>query len=524
MDDFFDSEEEEFEDIEVSELVHRYEQMLRNNGSIYLTLDDYEQLFAYYMMIENDAGMYSDHPADVNMKMAASILKYGMRQYPNSHVLQMFKIYYKYEKGDYSIFDVVKLLGQIEIPEYDRMNTGFCKGRIYKAIGANHAAVPVFEELLEFAHTKGDKIDIYSELISIITFVDEENIDRISYYLEKVTALDPLSELEYLTQIEYSYGKSETILAILERYVNRHLFSMNAWSVLGKKYCYHSRYEEAVDAYKKAIALSDKKNEGKLFISIGDAYKGWEKKEKALEYYLEAMPYWSLKNKDMLSLVSNIASLYFETGQSEQAGYYYNLSIEANPNDTNALYYLGVIYYEKNEYDLAIHYLERARRFNMKTVKETKVPCNTRVLFLLSKCMIRMDRSDEMEKIFEQMSKYFYYNIDFWLVYAEYYAMMNNYGTAMRILDKGIPVLVEAFREIEKEYEITISLTGDVKLLYRKANYCFIAGHTDCGMSCLKKALMIDVEDVQDFLEYDKQTAELPEVIEIIKEFTNKNR
>jgi tetratricopeptide (TPR) repeat protein len=520
MDDFFDSEEEEFEDIEVPELVHRYEQMIENHSTMYLSLDDYAQLFAYYMMIDNDTGMYSNHPEEVNMEMAASVLSYGMRQYPASPVLQMYRIYYKYQQRVYNIHETLELLAQVEIPEYDMLDIGFCKGRIYMAIGAASAAIYTFEKLLKFARTKGDKIDIYREIISSIRFEDEDNIDKISHYLEKIITLDPSSELEYLNQIGCDSRKVEMIFTILERYVKRHLFSKNGWLVLGKRYCYYSKYKEAAEAMNKAIALSNE-NDPELLVSMGNIYKSWDKKEMALEYYQEAMLHCSPNKKYSPDLLSNLADLYLDTEQLEQAAYYYNLLLEINPENQDALYCLGMIYFEQEKYDLAIHYLERARKIDMEQVRVSRISCKSSVLSLMSICMITVNRGDEMIKIYEHMSKYFFYNVEFWLVYADHYVLINNYDMALYILDMGMR-MEKATLDIMKLKQ-DMGFTANAILLYRKANYYFIMGYTDCGILCLRRALEINPFNVQHFLEYDRLTAALPEVIELIKEFEKKD-
>ncbi|MDR0606356.1 MAG: tetratricopeptide repeat protein [Bacteroidales bacterium] len=519
MDDFFDHEEEEFEDIEVAELVHRYEKMIENNSSMYLSLDDYIQLFAYYMMIENDADMYSNYSEEVNMEMAASVLRYGMQQYPTSPVLQMYSIYYKYQQSEYNMPETIELVEQIEIPEYDMMNICFCKGRLYMALAASHAALPVFENLLKFAHTKGDKMDIYRELYRLIRFEHNNNIDKIIHYLEEMIKLDPSSELNYLTEIKYDYNTQEIVCAILEQYVNRHLFSKNGWMVLGENYHSYSRYEDAIDALNKAMALSNE-NDVTLLVYLGNAYKALGAKETAMEYYQDALQNWSPNKDYSYELLFNIAELYFEAGQLDQAAYFYNLLIEIDPESLRALHCLGMIYFAHEDYDRAIHYLERARKINMEEVQEIRAPSNDLILSLMSKCMIAVERSDEMIKIYEQMSQYAFYHIGFWLVYSEHYALIKNYVAALSILDQAMRI-----RETETstiELEQGVMLFEDAPLLYRKANYYFINGDTDNGSSCLRLALIIDPSNLHHFLEYDNQMAALPEVIEIIEEFKNK--
>lgn len=430
----------------------------------------------------------------------------------------MFEIYYKYQQDEYSFSGALAELEEIDIPEYDRINTGLYKGRIYIAMENSSMAVSIYEELFEFADTTEDKRYIYQNLIPLIRR-KEDNIDEISCYLEEMVALDPSFEREYLYLV-HNWIDLETSYVIFEQYVNRHLFSKHGWVVLGFAYSYCLKYKEAIEALNKAIALSYE-NDMEILVFMGDAYKGLGKKEVALECYQEAILIGKPNKKKPSSILSKIADLYFETGQLKQSAYYYNLLIEENPKNQNVLHHLGMIYYRQEEYDLAIHYLERARKENMEEIKGSKKTCNDMVLSLMSKCMIAVDRSDEMIEIYERMSKYLFYDIGFWLTYSDHYAQINKYEIALYILDKGMfmPMNKEELAYIWKTKKFFFEKT--VYILYRKANYYFLGGYTDCGLSCLRMALTTDPHGLFIFLDYDSQTAVLPEVIEIIEEFND---
>jgi hypothetical protein len=67
-----------------------------------------------------------------------------------------------------------------------------------------------------------------------------------------------------------------------------------------------------------------------------------------------------------------------------------------------------------------------------------------------------------------------------------------------------------------------IAVGRDALLMYRIANYYFLYGDISSGISYLRLAHAIAEDYLYKFIEYDERTSNLPQVIETIKELTEK--
>lgn len=492
MDDFFDQEEgAEFEKMEVNELVFRYEEMIRNNHSIYLTSDDYENLFIYYMRFDVDSIAFEN----MDMKMADKVIRDGVEQYPKAPLLQMFSIYYKYLMKEYCLSKAICLLKDVEFPKYEKTDLEIYLADIFVKIGALPEAVLLYEELLKHAQTDGERVEFYHELLLLTLHEDGEDekkdIHKINFYLEKLIELEPEKEKMYLEHIYFSSCMPDELLQLLELYVNNHLFSAPGWVLLAEEYSKkRARFDEAIKAIDNAIALSDT---SEPLVTKGDIYRRREKNKKALECYLEA----ALLSPEDRNVYKNIADTYFETGEMRKAAYYYHLLLEKDPDNVHLLFSMGFIYFEECKYDISLQYMERAK--NLYHVDEE-------VLDLWSRCLIELDKEDRITTYFEQMVEQEPEWIYFWLAYSNYYVIIEDYLGALNILFRGMNVVKE-----------------NARLVYRMANCFFLDGDNASGIAYLRLAYMIDSDYLYVFLDYDEETGRLPQVVDTINELTRIN-
>ncbi len=485
MDDFFGSGEEELEDIEGDELISRYENMIRNNHSIYFSLDDYENLFMYYTRFYDDS--YSLE--DINLEMARLVIQDGIVQYPNASLLQLFYIYYRYLNNELLINETVDQLKGISFQEYEKVSLTYHLINIYIKINLTAEAISLYKQLLKLAQTDEEKINIYSELIFL--FNRPEDVPKIVGYCEKLMELEPKREKSLLRELYVHFlFKNDLGLSFFELYVENHPFSINGWQYLGETYSGLSLYEKAVSALDNAVALSDKADP---LISLGGIYSAWGQREKALECYNEALSI----SPERTDFYVDIAELYYAVGQIEVALRYYGLALDVNPDDISALMGMAIALAAIEKYDEAIAYLQKVQRSDFASIE---------ALLLLSDYLIEVERDEEAIQLFQQMIESYPLVVDVWLSYSNYYAIIENYRQACAILNQGLVVLQD-----------------NVQLIYRMANYYFLYGDYEQATSYLRIAYMIDKTYLDMFLDYDEQTAKLPEVIETIKELTHKD-
>ncbi|MDR1878089.1 MAG: tetratricopeptide repeat protein [Bacteroidales bacterium] len=486
IDDFFSSEEE-YGETEENELISRYENMVKYHHAIYLSSDDYVNLFIHYTQFYKEPFSLSD----VDKKMTETVIHAGISQYPQACLLKMFYVFYRYLTGELSADRTVKQLKNISIPDYERMEQGCFLIQIYRKLNALSEAGSLCSNLLQIAQTDDEKISIYWELIFL--FAKKEDIPNLIYYCEKLLTLDPQQESWLLQDLYFHLlFKPEAALLFFESYAKIFPFSHRGWMHLGNVYILLSIYAKAATALENAVAIHTSSN---LLLSLGNVYFLWEKWDKSLECFHEAMTL----SPERTDFYDDIADVYCAMGEFEMAVYYYGLSLDAVPDNVEVLTAMAVTLAADNKYEEAIDYLTRALKTNAPTIE---------VLLLMADYLIELDRDEEAISFYEQAIEKFPSLPDGWLSYSMYYADAEDYTKARLILGKALEKPIHPFNKIS--------------LIYRMANYCFLSGDYINGNMYLRIAYQTDPGNLDLFLNYDEQTTQLPEVIDIIRELTHK--
>jgi len=478
MDDFFGLEEEELEDLESVELITRYEDMVNGSRSTYLSVDDYEDLFIHYIHFYYLPILLEG----ADLEMAGKVIRDGLSQYPDSSVLQLFSVYYRYLTENLTKEKTLALLKQIELQEYNKITPSYYLANICAKIDARDESIALYQKLLEDIHTEDEKIGIYCDLIFLLD--EEKDIPIIFEYYEKIMNIAPEGKGRLFMDLYIHFlFKPEFGVLFFELFVKRHPFSANGWHCLGQLYAILSLFEKAIEALNNAVALSD---EAGSLIALAEIYNAFGKKEKSLEYFLEVLSLYPKRTDCYL----DIADLYYALGQAEVALRYYALSLDAFPDDAEAFIGTAIALSSLERYDEAIAYLKKIRKMNVVPVE---------ALLLMSDYYIELGREDEAITLFEQMTELHPLVADVWLSYSNYYAGCEDYEKAYSILRCGMFVMKD-----------------NVQLMYRMANYYFLAGNNERAISFLETAYLIDPSYLDMFLDYDEEIPKNPFIMDVV--------
>ncbi|MBS1914207.1 MAG: LuxR family transcriptional regulator [Bacteroidetes bacterium] len=143
---------------------------------------------------------------------------------------------------------------------------------------------------------------------------------------------------------------------------------------IGYAYMRQGKYLEALDAFRKSLAVHDDEEEGererraKTLSDIGDVYTEMGDYVTALEYLHQslALRQESDRTTDAGSLLNSIANLYFNTGDFDKADEFYSKGLRAFQEAGDAameavvLGNIGLIYRVRGDYETAIAYLEKS--------------------------------------------------------------------------------------------------------------------------------------------------------------------
>lgn len=127
-----------------------------------------------------------------------------------------------------------------------------------------------------------------------------------------------------------------------------------AFDILGISLKRQGRYNEAVSAFKNAIALEGKS----LFswINMGNTYFLWKKYEDALTCFDEAI----LINPTYAEAIRLKASVYIRLGRNEQACQLLLKALGLAPDNTIIMHDLTAAYYNSTNYHEALRYIYKA--------------------------------------------------------------------------------------------------------------------------------------------------------------------
>ena len=163
----------------------------------------------------------------------------------------------------------------------------------------------------------------------------------------------------YIQQNNYDAAIEQAQLAIEQEPDNA-----EAHFVLGNAYGMKSMFREMNDAYTKSLGLSDKHAEEidhsrlKYWIDLFNTAVG-EIKQDQLDEAAENFQLCTELMPDKIDAYKNLAFVYSQAGNTEDAIEAYKKGLEVDPTDVEMKNFLGVLYYQSKQYDAAIEVLSQ---------------------------------------------------------------------------------------------------------------------------------------------------------------------
>ncbi|MCS7279905.1 MAG: tetratricopeptide repeat protein [Thermodesulfobacteriaceae bacterium] len=174
------------------------------------------------------------------------------------------------------------------------------------------------------------------------------------FYSHKTSSHKELAQL-YLKDGRYTEALQELELAKKTDKCDAEVYNL-----LGIVYMAKKDYEKAEEYFKEALKINP---------SFSEAYNNYGSLKLSQGKYQEAITYFEKALSNPLYLNSHIAKAnigwaYHKLGDKEKAISYLISAIKDNPQYTKSLIYLGLLYLEDGNLDLAGFYLKRALRID----------------------------------------------------------------------------------------------------------------------------------------------------------------
>jgi predicted Zn-dependent protease len=267
---------EDFEDIfheeEYSELVNRYEEMLKNNTKYFFDVIEFESIIDYYI----DSNKANN---------ALNAVKFASQQHPYSLNIQLKKAQVLVDKGHAS--QALQVIEQIERIESSNSDVYLLKGSTLNVMGRYSEAERAFDTAIIYSYD--DKVDVIHTIAQ--SFEQIGRYKTALKYLHQAYKMDS-KNIMLLYDIGYCYEKLGQINKSIEFYkqfLDKDPFAENAWYNLGVLYNKSDKYTNAIEAYEFALAINPEFSVA--YFNLANAYSNNEDFHNAIISYKEYLKF-----------------------------------------------------------------------------------------------------------------------------------------------------------------------------------------------------------------------------------------
>lgn len=226
------------EEKDITDLLDRYDRMLKSGKNTYFDADEYDELADYYDKLDD-------------IETAKKIVDLGLKMHPENELLMLR--YARILVYDSRYEEALRYM-DLHFTAYD-FDLFLLKIECYLQSGHYAEAYNLTEEVLNDDETDPDVA--LSELGFL--YVEAEYFDEAILYFEKSLEFDP-DNIDVLGDLAYAYegtGDFEKAVKTCERILDLDPYSMEAWLMLGKLHSLKEDYGKAIDAFDFALTLEE---------------------------------------------------------------------------------------------------------------------------------------------------------------------------------------------------------------------------------------------------------------------------
>lgn len=336
-DDFNEDGWGAFEDV-----LRRYEQLKRGEGSTMLDEEDFERVIEHYFQNSNE-------------EQALAACDIARTYYPFSASILLLRAEILTQAQKYG--QALRALDEMEQYDMKNLDAVLLRADILMSQFRHDQAAHWLEQQAEEFGGK-DKVELLLELSDV--YDENEDFDAVFDTLKKIIAIDRRNE-EALQKIcfwaEFT-GRLEESVTLHTQLTDDDPFNALAWFNLGAAYQGLKHYDKSIDSYEYCVAIDEKfefayRNMADAFMRLKQYEKALEVLEKHIEIarpedvIFEAMGYCWEKRKDY--------------GRARQ---YYRQASQLSPQDDSIFFKIGETYTREKQWEKAIKAFSVALHLN----------------------------------------------------------------------------------------------------------------------------------------------------------------
>ena len=327
-------------DDESNDIVKRYEQFLSGTATGYFDVEELESIVEYYLR-------------HGRTKDCAKALKLGLQLHPNNNALKTKRAKIYLATGDDK--KAFRLLDSLtETTDYEVI---LLKIEVLTKLGRMKEARELSDSLV--ANETDDLDNVCLDIAYI--YLSQTEYSLALSLLEKGDLFNP-NNIELLYELAFCYEQNENFenaTAVNIRIIDIDPFAGEAWFNLGQLYFATQDFTKALDAYEYALAIDEK--DSLTCIQKAHVQFQLDMFEEALETYQE---YRKMSSYGQWQTDIFIAECYEKMEKYEESISYYKQSLEAHPENYDALTGIAICLLEQENYTESMPYINLALEIN----------------------------------------------------------------------------------------------------------------------------------------------------------------
>lgn len=464
------------DDMDVKELVNRFEKMVKQHQSYYFDADELNVILEHYLQQNN-------------IKRANLAADIAVKYHPNNPIVNIIKA-----KQLLANSHAQEALSTLKNADMDHDDTDYLLtlAACYSDLGEHQKAINAYMRAAKEFDFR-DCEDIYNFIA-----MEYENLGDAENALKFFTlGIDRAEDVEsQYFEIRNCYsilGRMEEGLEFFRKEIDKNPYSIAAWMALGNCYVRLGRLDDAIEQFEYAVAIDPHYTKG--YIDIATAYNELDRFKDTIETVEEARRY----EVESALLLCLYGEAFAKTGDNKKALKIYQSAMKIDEKLPEAYAGIGFVLCDENNPKSAIKFLKHAH---------TLSPYNTDYMYVIVEEYNKLGEYDNAMKFANEILDLNPYDENAYISMMECHVLKDDPEKAMETLERGL-----------------FMLPDNAALLYRKAFIYFAQDMTESGLLTLEMALDLDYDGHVEFLNFDVENLTgNPYIMDLIEEYRKKNK
>ena len=464
------------DDLDVRELVNRFEEMVKQHQSCYFDADELNVILEHYLQ-EN------------NLKRANQAADIAVKYHPNNPIINIIKA-----KQLLANSHAKEALSTLKNADLDRNDADYLLtlAACYSDLGEHQKAINAYMKAVKEFEFR-DCEDIYNFIaVEYENLGDMEN--ALKFFKLGISKAEDIDNQYFEIRNCYSLlHKMEEGIEFFRKEIDKDPYSIPAWMALGNCYVRLGNLEEAIEQFEYAVSIDPHFKKG--YVDIATAFNELDRFQDTIDTVEEAERY----DAESALLLCLYGEAKAKLGDKEEAFKIFKKAMKMDENLPEAYAGIGFLLSEENNPQSAIKFLKHAH---------TLSPYNTDYMYVIIEEYNKIGEHDNALKYVNEILDLNPYDENVYISMMECHVLKDDPDKAMESLERGLQIL-----------------PNNASLLYRKAFLYFAQDQTESGLLTLEMALESDYNGHIEFLSFDAENlTSNPAIMDLIEEYRIKNK